>query len=690
MSILFLCLYRSDKKYTMADHQYASLRLALTAFQSLFEKQILNRKDIELSRDFLDSVVRKPTEQWSYNEAFRIHGIIKPFASKMKLIGFDFSAVPIVQYEVKKPDVSRNTKDRIIGYNGVLFIIRFPYLEDLVAAMKLIKGARWDPDKNWWTVPLSSSNELKQFAMGLNFDVGESAHKMLNSVHDNFEYSYSTEYIELNLPLKMQLYGYQTVGVEYLSKNMWAICGDQQRLGKTPQSIGAVLKTDTFPCIVVCSKSLRLQWQNEWQAWTSKNVIILDKKNVKNLPMYIESGLVDVVITNYDGVETFFIDEIKTINVTSGPNAGTSYEKVIANDLVDLFKSVILDEAHHCRNTKTRRYKTMKQLFDGKMAKYCLTGTPIVKGPQDFAALLELIGRIDDFGGRYNFLETYRDMDKKFLNVTDKDNAKENQQLKELNIKLRSLCFIRRERWQIPNATPEKYRSVIDVDIDNRVEYDLAADSLQNWLDKSGASDAQKASSMNAEMLVRFGILKQLSSKGKIEAVKEFVEDIMESGEKALIGVWFNDTVQQFKNALKKYNPVTISGFIDGRPMKDAEIEENKRRFQNDPNCQIIICTYGKGSEGHTLDAADHVLLPELGWTHKDQAQIEDRAVKVGKKKDVLVTYFLGHDTLDRSIYNVIESRRLVSKQSTGGSEDVNILSVLGKALKGSRSEAAK
>lgn len=653
------------------SHKYQSLKDALIAFRSLFTKKILDPDVVEYSKEFLKTVVNKPVEEWNYNEAFRVHGIIKPFAPKLKLIEFDFSAVPEVIIELKKENAVRDPTDRVVGYNGNSFILKFPYREKLVLAVKELAGAKWNNEAKAWSVPLSSATALKQFALGFNFDIGESAFKMFNNVHNNLDNSYSAEYIELNLPVKKTFYGYQTVGVDYLAKNKWAICADEMRLGKTPQSIGAVLMTDTFPCICIVPKTIRLQWKDEWEGWTGKKAMILSHKNSKQMKNLIESGMIDVVITNFDGIETFFVQEIKEVNVTTGPNAGRKYDMVYTNGLEQLFKSVILDEGHHARNKRTLRYKCIKKMFQDKAVRLILTGTPIVKGPENLAALLELIGRIDDFGGYYKFIQTFTGMDKKFLDQK-KDNKKANLQLKELNIKLRSLCFIRRERWQVPNATPDKYRTIQRVEIETRADYDHASFSLQSYLANQGASAEKISSALNAEILVQLGLLKQISAKGKITALKELVEDIMLTNDKVIIGCWFNETVQTYKDALKEYNPVTISGRIDGRDMTDEQINENKWRFNNDEKCRIIVITYGKGSEGHNLGAGDHVILPELGWTWKDQGQIEDRPVVVGKSKDIMVTYLLGKDTVDEDIHRIIMSRKEVSKQATGGKDETD------------------
>lgn len=646
---------------------YAILSEALLKFRDCFSKKLIDVRVIENSKVFLHSLTQKQYTLWTYNEAYRLYEIMRPYQSKLKMVGFDFSTIPKVTLTpVKKTEVT--AQSRVIGYNGTHFIIMFPYSLPVYEAVKKIPGRVYDNEKKYWTAPLASSSYIKQFAMGYNFDLGETAYGMINNVSDNLENSYSAEYIELNLPVKGTFMPFQTVSVDYGMKNKRIICADQMGLGKTITGIGVAVGAKKPPILVICPKTLRLNWKDEFEKWTDYRCIILDKKNASRLKHLIENDLVDVVITNYDGVQTFFVSEIKEVQITQGARKGSTYDLVKTNGLEQLFKTVIADEAHHCRNTRTTRFKAVKKCFEDKDIRVCLTGTPVVKSPQDLAALLELIGRIDEFGGRYKFLQTYRDMDKRFNSITD--NAKMSAQLQELNIKLRSLCFIRREKHQVLKELPDKFRKIIRVPLENRKEYDHALHNFEVWLNSQNMPPEKVLSAMNAQVLVQYGILKQLTAKGKFTAVKEFAEEVIESGEKLILVCWYNETVAALKAVFP--NAVTISGMINGRQTKDEEIQEAKIKFQTDPNTKIIIITYGKGGEGHTLTAASKVGFIELGWTYKDQAQAEDRAHRIGQKSDVECYYFLGEDTVDEGIYKIIDVRRRLEKETTGGQEETD------------------
>jgi SWI/SNF-related matrix-associated actin-dependent regulator 1 of chromatin subfamily A len=651
---------------------YPELRSALDAFREVFRRNLLPWSAITLGQTFLQEASKK--EVWGPGDAFKIYQIIKPHAPMLKKVDFDFKSVPEIttSTNIKPSTQPQEKQSKMIGYDGTNFIIFFPYHNDLVKAVKLIRGARWWDHKKCWTVPLSEAKQVKQFAMGHDFNIGDMAFSMMNDVEDNLDKSYSSEYIELNLPVKKKFYPFQTVGVDYIMNNKRVIVGDQMGLGKTVQGIGGVVGTESNPYLVIVPKDLRLNWQDEIHAWTDHKAIILNKKNVKQLPFLIRTGMVNAVITNYEGVNTFFIDEIKDVHITTGPNAGLVYKKVYTNGLEALFKAVILDEGHKCRNKRTLRYKCIKKMFEDKEVRIILTGTPVVKGPEDMAALLELLGQIEYFGGYKNFMDKYRQIQKDFVDKKDQANF----ELRNLNLKLRSRCFIRREKQQVLTDLPEKFRKIVRVDLENRKEYDHAFISIQDWMVTKNLDPRKIDSALRAELLVRINVLKQLSAKGKMTAFQEFVDDVIESGEKLVVFCWFNETVQVLKDRFKEYGAVTICGKIDGHPMADWEIQNNKKKFQDDPNCKLMICTYGKGGVGHTLTAASKWACIELGWTYADQAQAEDRIHRIGQRNACECYYFLGADTFDEDFYRVIDQRRMLEKMSTGGTEDIPVETV--------------
>lgn len=668
--------FASQQQKTMQD--YSKLEQCLNKFRELFTKHLVPTSQISSNKAFLKTMADTPSSNWTVADAFKLYNIIRPFSTKLNMVGFKFDDVPKVKLSTKPAAISYvQPTTKMVGYDGNGFTVRFPSNREYFTALMAYKGAAFDYKEGCMRIPLDRGRELLNFALANEFTIGDRAFKVLHSVGNNLEQSYETEYIELNLPFLngCKPFAFQTVGIDYLSKNKRAICADQQRLGKTIQSIGAVLRNKSFPCLVSCKKTLRKQWFDEWKKWTGKRTIILRKNNIDAVIKMLENNMIDVVVTNFDGVETFLIKEVIRAMAGDGDNEGKLESKAIPHDFVKCFKSIIIDEAHHLRNMKTMLFKCHKGVCDViNENKFCLTGTPIVKGPHDLAALLVLIDRIGMFGGYKNFIENFKGADRGLM-----EGKTLTPKLNTLNIKLRSTCFIRRERHQVKEELPEKFRDERKVELDNRAEYDHCMTNFYGYLRSIGKTHEEAEKSMRAEGLVQFGMLKMLSARGKINAVREWADECLSEGNKVMLVCWHNEIAQTLRDAFKEQNAVTICGKIDGRDMKDEEVEANKHRFNTDPECKVMIYTFSKGGEGHTMPGANKLAIVEPGWTAKDHNQAEDRAIVLGKTDDVDVYIFIGEDTVDQDILEVIKMREELAKQSTGGSEviEVNVVSHL-------------
>jgi len=706
--------------------QYSELRVALDQFRELFARRILSNDLIKDQAPFLHKM-RLSTEQWTAPEASKVYWFIKPYSHKLKMIGYDFARVPLVKMDVKRDQVPLKQ----ISYIDPYFVIHTPYRQEIIDAIRTLTGRIYHTESKTWRVPLDQSQNILDFAAKFGFLIGDKAGKMIRDIHTNVADSYKAEYVELGLPLKLPLFPFQTSGADYGIRNKRVIIADEMGLGKTVQSIATVLGTDSFPTLVICPKSLRYNWKDEWEKFTNRKAEVLTSKINKQLPEFMALQLYDVLITNYEGVITYFAKEIQEIiQATEGeifegcqvryigqPMLGIdpedlrlkkmkvhSVEKRIAKVILEkgnkkknepdilieipiaelkkvrvikkpilngsekLFRSVILDEGHECRNKTTMRYKAVSQVFKEKDIRLILTGTPIVKGPEDIGTLIELLGRMDEFGGYPEFIRTYTGFS---IREYSKAHHKkfDSARLQAMNVKLRASCFIRREKHQVLTELPDKFRQLIRVEIDNQAEYSVAWLDLMQYLVKINKTDKEIERAMRAEMLVRLNILKQISARGKVSALKEFVEESLATDEKIIVFTWFLET----SSALKAIFPGAVS--ITGQD-SDEQVEINKRKFQEDPDCKMIIVSYKRGGMGHTLTASSKVAFLEMGWTYKDQVQAEDRAHRIGQKETVNCYYFLGKDTIDEDIYKIIDSRREMEKNATGGTADIETSTV--------------
>ena len=450
-------------------------------------------------------------------------------------------------------------------------------------------------------------------------------------------------------------YEYQLEGVRYALDHQRCIFGDQPGLGKTLQAICSVVKAhkeaniygDTFPVLVICPAALKVNWQREFKKFAGINAVILDDKNRDSWERLYELRRGDgdpyapVFITNYESLKKFFVVDVKD-------HARMTLRSIVFDDRIKLFKSIIIDESHKCKSSKTQQSKYVEGICKGKKWIFALTGTPVVNNNTDLIQQLKILGRLDDFGGYKQFVGRFC------------DGPKQSSNLRELNYRLWMCCFFRREKAKVLTQLPDKMRQYITCDITNRKEYDDAENDVIKYLRQyKNASDDRVARAMRGQVMVKMGILKQIAARGKIKAVSEFIHDVIDGGEKLIMFAYLKEVVE----ALKKEFPdaVTVTGSDDIKAKQNAV-----DRFQNDPECKLIILNYKSGGTGLTLTAASRVGFIEFPWTYSDCEQAEDRAHRNGQKNAVNCYYFLGDKTIDRYMYQVIQTKKDIANEVTG------------------------
>ena len=453
---------------------------------------------------------------------------------------------------------------------------------------------------------------------------------------------------DLTVPhnLKIQPYPYQLKGIARgLQLKRFMNC-DEPGLGKTLQSIATINLADAFPCLVVCPSSLKINWQREWEKFTDKKAMILTDKVRDTWTFFFQTGMHQVFIVNYESLKKYFVQRIKKAE-------GWTLRDVEFRNSIYLFKSVIIDESHRCKSASTQQAKFCKGICTGKEWGIELTGTPVVNRPKDLIPQLAILDRMNDFGGYKPFVDRYC------------SGQREASNLRELNFNLWKYCMFRREKSLVLTDLPDKIRQVNTCEITNRKEYMDAERDLIMYLQKyKDADDDKIAKAMRGEVMVRINILRQISARGKVRDVIEFVKDFRENGKKIILFCSLHEVVDQ----LKCYFPTAVS--VTGRDSQD-EKQRAVDAFQNNPKADIIICSIKAAGVGLTLTASSNVAFVEFPWTYADCCQCEDRAHRIGQKDSVTCYYFLGRRTIDEKVYRIIQEKKNIANAVTGSTEDI-------------------
>lgn len=514
---------------------------------------------------------------------------------------------------------------------------------EMVANIKSLPDRYWIPERKYWRIGLSleTGRKLKEWEFRFSEDLQKWFDDLTKPVDKNI--------IDISR-LDPRLFPFEKEGVIFIeSRKGRALNGDEMGLGKSCQAISWLRLHPPFrPAIIVCPATIKIQWKQELEKWglgKEKIHIILGKRND-----YI---LMDqIIIINYD-ILTTWLDSLEAINP----------------------KVLILDEIHYTKSSKAQRTKAAKWLAKRIPYVIGLSGTPIINRPIEFFNAINMI-RPDIFPNFWSFAREFcgarwTGFGWDFKGATNTD---------KLHKLLTETIMIRRLKKDVLKDLPDKIYSIVPFEIVNREEYDRAASNIVDWIfEHEGEEKADRAS--QAEVLVEFEKLKQLAVMGKIESVKEWIADFLESGEKLVLFATHISTLDILQRAFPK-----ISVRLDGSTSQ-KDRQETVDRFQNDDRTRLFLGNIKAAGIGITLTSASNVGFVELPWTPGDYEQASDRLHRIGQKNAVNVWTLVAQDTVEEDIALILSNKAKVLSAVLDGKnvDDDSLLSGLIKKVKEKR-----
>lgn len=545
--------------------------------------------------------------------------------------------------------------------------LQFDFRPNIVKELKAIPGTRFQGKERGWFVPHigERKNEDKTVTKFVNKEAMEkfkAKYTKLAAGVNSPEVIYTIKALpklNIHIPLNppFSLYPYQQEDVARGMELESFINAMPPGCGKTLESIATILGweqtgKEVFPVLVICPSALKENWRREWQEkFTNRKAVLLDDSNKSNWHHYYNMRMGDVFIVNYESLKKFFL-----ISTGVKGKEKPTLKSMTFNMVKDVPKTIILDEAHKLKDTGTMQAKIVKGITTGKQHVIALTGTPVVNRSSDLISILAIINKLHLFGGYKFFMDRYCKTGK---NVDNHYN--------ELNGKLNEICFFRREKKEVLKDLPDKSRTKAICDISTRAEYNEAVHTFQKYLTDNGYTAKEIDKKLKAEVLVKIGLLKKLSAVGKMQEVYEYVDDLIECDEKVVLFIHSREVAEAL---MKKYpHAVTVRG-ADNAEAKQRSVDA----FQGNPDIKLIIVSIKAGGVGLTLTSASNVGFVELPWHDADCDQCESRCHRIGVKSAVTATYFLGKDTIDEKIYQIIEEKRKTSSAITGSTESIDTI----------------
>ncbi|MGA6117467.1 DEAD/DEAH box helicase [Sphingobacterium anhuiense] len=550
---------------------------------------------------------------------------------------------------------------------GNYFKIEFPYKPKIVEAVKQLPERKFDHNDKSWMVPSQYRDEVERFCKVHKLQFG---HKVVQEEKTDFIIPALPE-LTIQIPLKREPRPYQNTGIAYAIDKQRTFFGDDMGLGKTFQAIASIealhqLGKASYPCLIVCPSAVKENWKREIENTVHRKAVVLSDGMKHTYQEFYRTGLAQFYIVNYESLKKYFVDHITDPGFDKD---GKKKKPTLKNyhfkkKAVDFYKSIIFDESHRLKAVSTMASKIAKGVSAGKETVFLLTGTPLINKPNDLIAQLGIMNRLVEIGGYKHFVEYY----------CGGPNGASN--LKELNYKLNKVCFFRRNKTdeEVKKYLPDKSRQVIlcDLNKESRKEYDHAMNDLEAYMKNyKNASEDKIQQSMKGEVMVRIGILKNISARGKLKDAFEFIKDVIDAGQKIVVFASLKEVIAAVQEKFPR--SVRLTG-AENATQKQASVDA----FKTNPNVDVIVLNLKAGGVGvdGLQTVATQICFIEFGWHAAIMDQAEDRLYRMGQNNNVMCTYFLGRDTIDEWNYDLIQKKRSIANAVTGN-EDLTEVSII-------------
>jgi superfamily II DNA or RNA helicase len=556
----------------------------------------------------------------------------------------------------------------VLEYNGQFYILpktEIPSMRRLENFWhKLQQGKKEGAKKKWadkvYQIPKSQTLDLLALRASGVAIRGDEEWRKLCSFYDNL--GGIKKLLKIPSSVKGELKHYQHQGLQWLydlyQLKLGALLADDMGLGKTLQALTFLdflrNNDELGQVLIVVPSSLVYNWENEVAKFTPELPLqIFTSKDLNTVGRKLESKLPLVVLTTYGLLmeNDQFLSQYK-------------------------WNILIFDEAQNLKNISTKRTGAARMLV--ARFKICMTGTPMENHYGEFYSLMDLI--VPGCLGKYeDFRRHYVNTDVVLL-----------EDIEDLKLRAKPL-LMRRTKKEILDQLPEKQETKVSIAFEEsqkRIYRDIALaynDKIQQTMKDSSVGQVQ------LQMLTALLRLRQACSDPsalpevkydkvppKLEALKDSLQEIIESGESALVFTQFIQTLEHTEKILRE---LKIPVFVLHGAVPTKQRQKILKDFDSHPGGAVLAMTLKTGGVGLNLTKASYVFHLEPWWNPSVENQATDRAHRLGQRKAVQVFRYIMHESLEEKMEQLKERKQKKFQSLFVDSESINDLNSSSSAL---------
>ena len=507
-----------------------------------------------------------------------------------------------------------NSKKYIQLSDGNRAIIEDGYMRKLERIFKQKKGKDGKVKVSFFDLP-----EIEDL---INGPLEGDAFKHHREVYEGFNHLAEEK---LNTPkLQAKLRPYQSEGIKWIKylydNNLGGCLADDMGLGKTVQTIGVltlVYPKVKKPTLIVMPRSLLFNWQNELLKFAPQLSVYTYYAGDRDIKQAMKH---QVILTTY---------------------------AIVRNDIKEFSKKnfhyVILDESQNIKNMTTQT--TQAALLLHAEHRLALSGTPVENNLTELYSLFRFLnptmfGTLDDFNSRYA-TPIQRDNDKDTL----------------LSLRKKIFPFmLRRLKKDVLKDLPDRIEQTLYVEM-NQEQHDFYERRRQYYFNQVRQTIA--AEGIQKSQFIMFQALNELRriasipeslsdnriKSPKLDLLTDTLLEAVANGHKVVVFFNFIAGIEQLSERLDQ-NGIDYACMTGSTRDRRSIVE----RFQNDPQCRVMLMTLKTGGVGLNLTAADTVFIFEPWWNKAAEEQAINRLHRFGQKAKVLSYSLITQQTIEEKI----------------------------------------
>ncbi len=439
------------------------------------------------------------------------------------------------------------------------------------------------------------------------------------------------------------------------------LLADEPGLGKTAQALLAAEAANAYPLLVVVPNVVKTNWAREAGMWTPHRSTTVIHGNGDSI-----DGFADIVVVNY---------EVLDRHVGWLGDFG--------------LRGMVVDEAHFIKNKSSQRSRHVLALserirsFTTRPLLMALTGTPLINDIEDFRAIWQFLGWIDETKPLAELMNALGG-----TGLTPADPgfyAAARRCVVDLGI-------VRRRKVDVAADIPARRIADLPVELDgpagrsiraaerelarrmvSRYEEALAGrrsgavvEGIDHDLVRQVARWEQKDATTSTTGENVFSMMRRIG-RAKAGLAADYAAQLARSAGKVVFFAKHVDVMDVAEETFAQQGVRFSSIRGDQTP---ASRQRNIDAFVDDPDVAVAVCSLTAAGVGLNLQVASDLVLAELSWTAAEQTQAIDRSHRIGQSQPVTAWRIIAAQTIDARIAELIDSKAGLAAQALDGSEE--------------------